>query len=46
MANFYLLFDEWFKWADDFFRDGFAKVQRTNGEQCKIDKTGKIVVSK
>ena len=27
-------------------KDGFAKVQRTNGEQAKIDKQGKIVVSK
>ena len=42
MANFYLLFDEWFKWADDF-HEGFAVVQRTNGEQCKIDKTGKRI---
>ena len=40
-----ILSDEWFKWVD-YFRDGFARVQRTNGEYCKIDKNGKIVVSK
>ena len=41
-----LLSEEWFKWVDYFNKDGFADVERTNGEQCKIDKTGKIVVSK
>ena len=40
-----ILSDKWFEWAD-IFRDGFAEVYRTNGEQCKIDKTGKIVISK
>ena len=30
----------------DYFKDGFADVERTNGEQAKIDKTGKIIVSK
>ena len=40
-----LLSDKWFEFAD-IFRDGFAEVYRTNGEQCKIDKNGKIVVSK
>ena len=34
--------NEWFSWVDDF-KDGFAVVYRTNGERCKIDKTGKIV---
>ena len=36
-----LLSDEWFRYVDDF-KDGFAKVQRTNGEWAKIDKNGKI----
>ena len=40
-----LLSDEWFEWLD-YFHDGFAEVKRTNGEMCKIDKTGKIVISK
>ena len=40
-----LLSDKWFEFAD-IFRDGLAEVHRTNGEQCKIDKNGKIVVSK
>ena len=40
-----ILSNEWFEFAD-IFQDGFALVERTNGEQCKIDKTGKIVVSK
>ena len=35
------LSDEWFRYVDDF-KDGFAKVQRTNGEWAKIDKNGKI----
>ena len=38
-----ILSEEWFKWVDYFNKDGYAKVQRTNGEQCKIDKTGNIV---
>ena len=40
-----LLSDEWFEFAGIFY-DGFAVVQRNNGEQTKIDKNGKIVVSK
>ena len=32
--------------VDYFDEYGFAVVQRTNGEQCKIDKTGKMVVRK
>lgn len=27
-------------------KDGLTKVQRTNGEQAKIDKQGKIVICK
>lgn len=38
-----ILSDEWFKSVDYFNKDGFARVQRTNGELCKIDKNGKIV---
>ena len=37
-----ILSEEWFVRAD-YFDNGFAKVQRTNGESCKIDKNGKIV---
>ena len=37
-----LLSKQWFEWIDDF-KDGFAKVQRTNGDWAKIDKNGKIV---
>ena len=37
-----ILSKEWFKWVD-YFKEGFANVQRTNGELCKIDKNGKIV---
>ena len=40
-----ILSDEWFIYVD-YFQDGLAVVQRTNGEQCKIDKNGKIVVCK
>ena len=40
-----LLSEEWFVRAFDF-KDGFADVERTSGESCKIDKNGKIVVSK
>ena len=38
-----ILSDEWFVRVDYFDNDGLAVVQRTNGEQCKIDKNGKIV---
>lgn len=41
-----IISDEWFKYVDYFDEYGFAVVQRTNGEQCKIDRTGKIVVRK
>ena len=41
-----ILSEEWFRYADYFDNDGLAVVQRTNGEQCKIDKNGKIVVCK
>ena len=40
------LFNEWFRWVDYFDNDGLADVERTNGEMCKIDKNGKIVVIK
>ena len=33
---------EWFMWLDDF-KDGFAVVKRTNGEQAKINKSGKLI---
>ena len=36
------LSNEWFNYLDDFFIDGFARAQRTNGECCKIDKSGKL----
>lgn len=36
-----LLSDEWFKDVSDFDGD-YTQVVRTNGERCKIDKTGKI----
>lgn len=38
-----ILSSEWFRWVDYFDNDGYAVVQRTNGEQVKIDKNGKIV---
>ena len=38
-----LLSNEWFRWVDYFDNDGLADVERTNGEQAKIDKNGKIV---
>ncbi|MDD7319406.1 MAG: hypothetical protein PUG74_12165 [Prevotellaceae bacterium] len=44
-----LLSKEWFIYVDYFNKDGFARVQRTNGGLykngglCKIDKNGKIV---
>ena len=41
-----IISDEWFKYVDYFDKDGLAVVERTNGEQCKIDKNGKIVVCK
>ena len=34
--------EQWFEWIE-FFHEGFARVQRTNGEQCKIDKTGNFI---
>lgn len=39
-----LLSNEWFRWVNDF-KDGLAKIKRANGEQAKIDKNGKIVIS-
>ena len=41
-----IISNEWFKYVDYFDEYDLAVVERTNGEQCKIDKTGKIVVSK
>ena len=41
-----ILSEEWFRFADYFDEYDLAEVYRTNGEQCKIDKTGKIVVRK
>ena len=41
-----LLSNEWFRYVDYFDQYGLAVVERTNGELCKIDKTGKIVVRK
>lgn len=38
-----ILSNEWFEWVDDFNEYDLAVVYRTNGECCKIDKTGKIV---
>ena len=40
-----LLSKQWFVWAD-YFHDGYAVAGRTHGELIKIDKNGKIVVSK
>ena len=40
-----ILSEEWFNYGFDF-KDGLALVERINGESCKIDKTGKIVVRK
>lgn len=37
-----IISDEWYRYVD-YFKD-LAVVQRTNGEQCKIDKQGKILV--
>ena len=36
-----VLSSEWFEFVHCFY--GFADVQRTNGEQAKIDKNGKII---
>ena len=36
------LFEQWFEWVG-IFHDGFAKVQRTNGEWNFIDKDGKFL---
>lgn len=41
-----IISSEWFRYVDYFDEYDLAVVQRTNGEQCKIDKNGKIVVSK
>lgn len=41
-----ILSNEWFRYVDCFYEYGLAVVERTNGEWCKIDKTGKIVKSK
>ena len=41
-----IISNEWFRYVDYFGNDDLAVVQRSNGEQCKIDKTGKIVVRK
>ena len=41
-----IISNEWFKYVDYFDEYDLAVVERTNGEQCKIDKNGKIVVSK
>ena len=37
------LYNEWFNWADYFNKDGFVRVQRTNGKWNFIDKDGKIL---
>ena len=41
-----LLSNEWFRYVDYFDEYDLAVVERTNGELCKIDKNGKIVVRK
>lgn len=41
-----IISDEWFRYVDYFDEYDRAVVERTNGELCKIDKNGKIVVSK
>ena len=38
-----LLSEEWFRWVNYFDEYGLAVVERTNGEQCKIDKTGNLI---
>ena len=40
-----IISNEWFEFVHCFEYD-LAVVERTNGELCKIDKTGKIVISK
>ena len=37
-----IISDEWFSYVDYFDEYGLAGVQRSNGEQAKIDKNGKI----
>ena len=39
-----LLSNEWFRYVDYFDQYDLAVVERTNGELCKIDKNGKILV--
>ena len=41
-----IISNEWFRYVDYFDEYELAEVQRTNGEQCKIDKQGNIVVRK
>ena len=41
-----LLSNEWFRYVDYFDQYDLAVVERTNGELCKIDKNGNIVVRK
>ena len=41
-----IISNEWFRYVDYFDEYGLAVVQRTNGEQAKIDKQGNIVVRK
>ena len=41
-----IISDEWFRYVDYFDEYDLAVVQRTNGEQCKIDKNGNIVICK
>ena len=41
-----IISSEWFRYVDYFDQYDLAVVERTNGELCKIDKNGKIVVSK
>ena len=41
-----IISNEWFRYVDYFDEYDLAVVERTNGEQCKIDKNGKIVVRK
>ena len=38
-----IISNEWFRYADYFDEYDLAVVERTNGEQAKIDKNGKIV---
>ena len=41
-----IISNEWFRYADYFDEYDLAVVERTNGELCKIDKNGNIVVRK